>query len=354
MQKILKHGLPDDYVPCLVDTRIRGSRPVFGKATPSTMEAYRIAVIIGGLIIRLITSRFEVAHLNNSLSPTGIFRELICAALIRLRGIPLITHHRGNLPDFSRDNFAGLSFRALRALIRLSASNLVLNRPSQAFCMQLTRNHSHGHYTLISNFIEDCVFQRPSKRAGPPRERVRATFVGGITKAKGAIDIVALARRLPEIDFCLIGNMLTEVAPDLNPLPGNVVITGLLPHEEVIDNVASSDLFLFPSYSEGFPNAVLEAMALGLPVVATRVGAIPEMVEEGEGGFLVEPGDIAGLVSAITALAKDPILRERQGAFNREKSRRYYSYSTVTKQLTLIYNEVTNRPRETRSRLCTL
>jgi glycosyltransferase involved in cell wall biosynthesis len=337
MEKILRHGLPGNYRPRLVNTRILGSRPVFGDATLGAMEAYRTISIIARLMVSLFTSRFEVAHINSSLSPNGIFRELICAVLVRLRGIPLVAHYHGNMAAFPQERLGGMSFAALRILIRLSAVNLVLNQPSRALCQQLVKGQNPKRCLLIPNFIEDAIFARRLTISRPGCARVRAVFVGGLTRAKGAIDFVELAQRLPDIDFHLIGHMLPDFASAMSSLPANVSIVGSLPYNDVIAHVASCDLFVFPSYTEGFPLAVLEAMSLGLPVVASNVGAIPEMIEQGKGGFLARPGDIEHFASSIAMLAQNPALREQQSQFNRKKSRENYSYSVVTRQLTAVY-----------------
>jgi glycosyltransferase involved in cell wall biosynthesis len=79
-------------------------------------------------------------------------------------------------------------------------------------------------------------------------------------------------------------------------------------------------------------------MAVGLPVVATRVGAIPEMIEEGKGGLLLEHAEVASLVRALRTLLDDTSLRVAMGQFNREKSRVHYAYSVVISQLTALYS----------------
>jgi glycosyltransferase involved in cell wall biosynthesis len=92
-----------------------------------------------------------------------------------------------------------------------------------------------------------------------------------------------------------------------------VRFTGKIAPSEVAEHLATSDIFITASYSEGRPNSVLEAMAGALPVVATRIDAINEIINEGQQGRLFEPGDSAALAKILQELIADPDLRHRLG-----------------------------------------
>ena len=96
----------------------------------------------------------------------------------------------------------------------------------------------------------------------------------------------------------------------LRSLPSNVVLLGVMDHSSVIRELCASDIFFFPTTSEGFPNVILEAMAVGLPVVSTRVGAIPEIIEHGTNGILVDrpqdPRRLAGHIVDVLE-GKQPV-----------------------------------------------
>ena len=110
MKKISSHGLPGNYTIDIVNTGIKGTRPVFAKVRISISEIYRTAYIIFQLIKSLTISNYSLAHINSSLSPSGVLRELFCAYLIKIRGIPLVIHFHGNISDFPHRNLKGLSF----------------------------------------------------------------------------------------------------------------------------------------------------------------------------------------------------------------------------------------------------
>ena len=167
----------------------------------------------------------------------------------------------------------------------------------------------------------------------------RVLFVGALTRGKGCHHVVEVARRLPEIEVHLLGRAYPETEALLGESPANLQVHGEVDHATVVEHMVESHALLFPSAIEGFPNAVCEAMALGLPVVATPVGAIPEMLEDGRGGFVVEP-DPARLADALRRLLADEGLRLSMGRFNQKKCRRLYSYPRVTARLVEIYASV--------------
>ena len=105
------------------------------------------------------------------------------------------------------------------------------------------------------------------------------------------------------------------------------------------------DISVLCSLHEGFPNAIIEAMAAARPVVATNVGGIPDAVAHGETGLLVEPSDPAALAAAIGRLVEDPGLRARLGEAGRERARADYRADAVLDALTALYLTVTTGRR---------
>jgi glycosyltransferase involved in cell wall biosynthesis len=98
---------------------------------------------------------------------------------------------------------------------------------------------------------------------------------------------------------------------------------GPAPLEQRVKFFKQADLFVLPTYAEGMPVAVLEAMAAGLPVITTRVGGIPELIEDGVEGFLIAPGDVEALADRITRLIRDPSERRRMSERGQAKARNF-------------------------------
>ena len=198
-----------------------------------------------------------------------------------------------------------------------------------------------AHYVCVLSAYWTGFFSRYAERAkiietsngfklgGPslPRPpRSRLVFVGWVTREKGvfeALDVLADVRILyPSATLTVVGGGrdLEEFtrAVEARRLMCAVRITGWLSNGEVQRILRDSDVFLFPSHFEGLPNAVVEAMAAGLPVVATRVGGVPDLIRHGESGFLADVGDVVGMAKRVSELLAQPDLAREIGRRARE------------------------------------
>ena len=335
-RQVVEQGLPDGCRVHVVDSGIRNkARARREPGWPG--EGRRTVRILASLLRHLVFTRLHIVHLNCSLgSRYGILRDLVCTLLARLRGIPTVTHYHGDIPEFARGRGRRVDWWLLKGLVRTSKLNIAVNRESLAWLAELQRA-AQSTPVFLPNFIRDSVFEPRAVRSRGPSGRTSILYAGLISAAKGCRTILAAARRLPEVDFVLLGPVAADMDRHLDPLPPNVVLGGEADPDGVLQHMAASDMFLFPTRTEGFPNAVLEAMASGLPVVATRVGAIPEMIEEGKGGLLVGGGDLQELVCALGFLLVRPEVRQRMGWFNHRKCRESYAYSVVAPRLASIY-----------------
>lgn len=152
-------------------------------------------------------------------------------------------------------------------------------------------------------------------------------FVGRLAAVKGVRVLIEAVSRLveahPDLSLTLVGDgpdraaLESEVAR--RGLAGSISFTGYRSQDEVAEALTRSDLFVLPSFAEGLPVVLMEAMAARVPVVATRIAGIPELVEDGVHGRLVPPGDVEALTGAVDALLRDPLLRHRAGEAGREK-----------------------------------
>jgi glycosyltransferase involved in cell wall biosynthesis len=123
-------------------------------------------------------------------------------------------------------------------------------------------------------------------------------------------------------------------------LTGLCEAVGPVRGRDIVQLLHECDVLALPSYQEALPMAILEAMAAGLPIVATRVGGIPEVVVDGYNGFLLSPGDIVGLAQRLMILAAEPGLRSLMGRRSREIAAREYDVTPYVERLVTLYEIV--------------
>src|SRR5438046_1909485 len=156
-------------------------------------------------------------------------------------------------------------------------------------------------------------------------DRFAVGWIGRMTGVKRTDDVLRAFRRLRDrgVDACLcmIGDGPDRPAVERRAHELGVMRDTLFLgyQEDVAPYYAAFDAMILPSINEGTPVSAMEALAAGRPVVATRVGGVPDVVQEGRDGFLVDPGATDDLAERLTRLARDPDLRERMGAAGRER-----------------------------------
>lgn len=333
---VMDNGFGKGMYVSLVNTQVKGDRVAFEKARLSFNEILRNFEIVLNLICQLSIVKPDLVHLNCSLSPLGIVRDFICALLVKILNIPLVIQYHGNIPTFRIKNNNAIGLMILRNIIMLSDSNIVLNNVSYEALGMFNQKKKNNY--ILPNFINESIFSYKRLKV-QNRKRLKVIYIGGVLKAKGCQEIFKVARQLKEIEFTVVGQISNEMKDEVKTISENVITTGKLSFDEIFIELADSDIFLFPSHSEGFPLSVVEAMAIGLPVVATRVGAIPQMIDEGKGGYLFDVGDKEGLSNAILQIIKTPDIINDMGSYNREKAKNEYLYSKVILKLIEIYKK---------------
>jgi len=123
-------------------------------------------------------------------------------------------------------------------------------------------------------------------------------------------------------------------------IANNVTFTGFVPYRHLINNYRYADVFVNSSLSDSFPLPILEAMACELPVVATRVGGIPDAVANGKTGLLVEPGDAVTLAEAMLRLLSDEDLRKSMGKAARKQAVELFSWEQIVTKLLYLYENI--------------
>jgi glycosyltransferase involved in cell wall biosynthesis len=354
---LLRTGL-DRFRVCHVQSSVHAGNRAKGVLTPGLVLAalgFWWRVMVG-----VVRERPAIVYFFLSQNLTGIVRDILIIGTARLSGAAVVAHvHGGNF-----EQFFSRAPRPFQRLIRwaLGACRMVI-LSGRTFERQFSGLVPGDRLRVVWNPVDVERFpQRPSAR---PAADCRIVFVGHLSVAKGFGDVLcAVPRVLDELggaSFDFIGEWLhqerniafdergRQVAHRADDLarswaelnqryPGRLRHRALVPDSEKIEVIAGADLFVLPSYSEGFPIAVLEAMAAGLPMVLTPVGALPEVLSERHAVF-VEIGDSNALAEAIIALAYDPERRVRLGQANRELAATQFAPRQVARSLDACFVE---------------
>jgi N-acetyl-alpha-D-glucosaminyl L-malate synthase BshA len=189
---------------------------------------------------------------------------------------------------------------------------------------------------VIPNGIDLKKFSRLSKKKARDRLHMQKDakvliFIGRLHKVKGIVHLIEAMKIIKEkcskIQLLIIGDgterdYLKRRVRDLN-LEKYINFVGRVSNNSIPDYLYASDLFVLPSFSEGFPVTILEAMASGLPILATRVRGVPEIINEGVNGFLVEPGDSHQIAEKAILILQNDNMRDRISEHNKKYVKRY-------------------------------
>lgn len=171
-----------------------------------------------------------------------------------------------------------------------------------------------------------------------------AGFVGRLVQAKGLTYLFSATKELQKkhsnVVVLIVGDgpQRTELETMAADLGINVVFAGW--QSDPRPFYSMMDVFVLPSFFEGLPNVVLEAMAMNKPVIATKVGGNLDVIANGENGFLVGTRDSHQLASALTTLIENEDVRHRMGKANREKIQTLFQWSRAVEEVEKVYNEI--------------
>ncbi len=272
----------------------------------------KLKAALGGylrILIQLVTNRPDAVWINTSAN-ASFRRKSIAMALTAAFGVPRVVHvHAGEFADYYRD-----ASPPEQALIRwgLGGAHRVVAL-TQTWKTVLD-DISGGDAVVVPN----PVAVPESAGSSTPGTVV---FLGRYGEQKGTPTLVRafaqVASEFPDARLIAAGDGDREGAIALAQELGvadRFEANGWLAHAEGQALLATASVFVLPSLEEGLPVALLEAMAAGAPVIASAVGGIPDIVEEGVHGYLIPPADQAALARALTEVFADPASAERMGA----------------------------------------
>lgn len=283
--------------------------------------------------------RPQVLHLHSS-AFTSFYRKLLYFHEGRAARLPVIVHVHGSRFEVFHDA-SPLHRRAVERTFERAAAVVVLSEATA----RVVRGWlgGRGDVRVIYNPVHigpDVTPRRSLER--PPT----VLFMGLLGRRKGAYDLVEafaeVARRVPRARLVMGGNGEVEQvrrAFEERGLADRVELLGWVDGHRKAQAFVDADVYCLPSYNEGLPMSILEAMAASLPVVSTPVAGIPEAVVEGVTGHLVSPGDVAGLADRLAGLLADPGRRMAWGAASRRLAVERFDAEVVVQQAVDLWRE---------------
>lgn len=277
------------------------------------------------LIKKLITEKIDIVHVHIS-DGGSLLRKAIITLITLIFSKPVLMHTHGaefhvtykKLPTIAQ-KFLNFIFRRCQGFIVLSetwedyyVNNLGLNKKTVVVLPNPTE---------LPKYIPERKNQ----------DKIKFVFCGRVGQRKGAFDLIHAFAKLPknqqkQAELILAGDGEIEKAQQLVAelnLQDDVSFLGWINSQQRDELLAKADVFILPSYNEGLPMAILEAMGWGLPVIATPVGGIPELIITNQNGLLVTPGDIQQLSSAMELVLNNESLRSSLGNVARKNVEKF-------------------------------
>jgi glycosyltransferase involved in cell wall biosynthesis len=293
---------------------------------------------LGAAIVRWNAS---IVHINTSLDTRGYFRDLVYLAVAKLFGARVVYQMHDNLFrvfDESPSAFAP----GLDTLARWPDAVVVLSeREAQAWRARGPAPALH----VVPNGIDCAPFLRQNRAAPDPAAPLKLIYVGRLAPRKGLLESIG-ALRLARSRGVAARLVIAGAGPEVarlreyvreSGLTRDVSFVGPAYGEHKARLLAQADVLLLPSYSEGLPYALLEAMAAGVVPVVTPVGAVPEVVTEREHGVFVEPRDAEAIAEALASLAADRAALLRMSAACRKRAAMTYSLERLARDFSALY-----------------
>jgi len=314
------------------------------RGEPADFEA-DIAAMVAAVVAEHAHAPFDVLHAQYAY-PNGL---AVLEAGRRL-GVPNVVSIQGG-----DGHWVGpccqTHRRAMRAVLEHAGALLI---GSASFAEEVCGHHGTppSRFTVVPGATDVNRFRpRDDRPLASLSETPTLLYHGRVDARKGVLDLVDAVGLLRDAGRA-VRLVVSGIGPDVPStaervdrlgLGGRVVLTGYAPYDDAPAVYRLGDLFVSPTYSEGFSNTILEAMAAGLPVVSTRAVGVVDCLTDGDNGLLVEPGDVPALARAVARMVDDGPLRRRLAGRALEDVGRYYSWPAVAKQIEGVYSDLIAR-----------
>lgn len=297
----------------------------------------KIRLLLGAffkLLLFLMKADVAVVHLHMS-SRASFWRKSIYFVISKFFGVPVIVHlHGGEFAVFYENESGPLARRFIRWVYDRADAVIVLSDTWKKWVASISNNKN------VVSIYNPVVLPKEVPQAGGRKEGA-VLFLGRLGKLKGTYDLV---RALAQIDAhwsaTLAGDgdidQIARLSAELG-VSDRINLTGWIRGAQKLDLLSAAQVYVLPSYNEGLPMSLLEAMGYGLPVITTPVGGIPEAVTEGVNGYLVKAGDVDAIREKLAYLIANPEVARAMGEAGRRKVESLFSVEKILPQIEGVY-----------------
>lgn len=284
-----------------------------------------------------IKKNYEIVHITTSAS-FSLFKDIYMLKNARNKGIKSVIHfHFGRIPELAEKN--NWEWKLVKKVIRLADKAIVIDQLSY----DTLSEYGFKNIEYLPNPVAPIVEKYVAENHDIVRINGQLLFAGHVVKTKGIWELLKACSTLANIHLNVIGRTTPEILQEIEKRYGRpkwLTILGERPFEDVIKQMMSCDIFVLPTYTEGFPNVILEAMASSCAIISTPVGAIPQMLENdknGRYGMLVAPKDSKTLARTLQSLLDNEQLKNemRKNVCKRVSER--YNINSVWQKLVSIW-----------------
>lgn len=291
---------------------------------------------------RLSNGEIDIVHITSSAS-LSLMKDLMMLRIAKKKKVKSVIHFRfGRIPDiFQHKNWEQT---LLDKVLRMADKVIVIDLSSYKTLIDC----NYTNIELLPNPLTPEINKIIDENSSIVKEERKILFAGHMISSKGVFELVEACKDIENINLTMIGHVTSEMKSKLEQLAGSpkwLNIKGELEYQETIYEMLSARIFALPTYTEGFPNVILESMACGCSIVASSVGAIPEMLNiEGEKkcGICVEAQNIEELKDSLNYMLNNTDFALECGLNAKERVKAEYSMPTVWNQMCNIWKSLLN------------